>query len=214
MTYSFEKLRIFSKMKLLIIFLCLILSISIFYMIFFIEKDKTIDLKSKSKKQVNEVSSDNNNKSDSNEKIEEFIDKNVLATANNIIFNGRSKDDNPFNIHAKNVQKLSEGDYKIFGIESLISIDYGSLKITSDNALFNKKENEIIFETPTQLFLDDNYLIGDKFKIDLYNKIINANGNIDLRSKNFEVTSDEFQAIDDKQIIRFKGNVRTNISFD
>ncbi|WP_341758628.1 LPS export ABC transporter periplasmic protein LptC [Candidatus Tisiphia endosymbiont of Ditula angustiorana] len=130
----------------------------------------------------------------------------------NSIFKGFNKNLNPYQIQAVQAVRTLGNQYKLEEINATYKIsDNKDLVISAKNGILNENSHMLKLKNDVQFFLGESTLKAQEAQLNLLNKETYSNTGVVLSYKNCKITSNNFSATHDNDIINFKGNVSTVI---
>ncbi|WP_367364701.1 LPS export ABC transporter periplasmic protein LptC [Candidatus Tisiphia endosymbiont of Nedyus quadrimaculatus] len=130
----------------------------------------------------------------------------------NSIFKGFNKNLNPYQIQAVQAVRTLGNQYKLEEINATYKIsDNKDLVISAKNGILNENSHMLKLKNDVQFFLGESTLNAQEAQLNLLNKETYSNTRVVLSYKNCKITSNNFSATHDNDIINFKGNVSTVI---
>ncbi|WP_417905097.1 LPS export ABC transporter periplasmic protein LptC [Candidatus Tisiphia endosymbiont of Micropterix aruncella] len=130
----------------------------------------------------------------------------------NSIFKGFNKNLNPYQIQAVQAVRTLGNQYKLEEINATYKIsDNKDLVISAKNGILNENSHMLKLKNDVQFFLGESRLNAQEAQLNLLNKETYSNTGVVLSYKNCKITSNNFSATHDNDIINFKGNVSTVI---
>lgn len=130
----------------------------------------------------------------------------------NLIFKGFNKHLNPYQIQAVQAVRTLGNQYKLEEINATYKIsDNKDLVISAKNGILNENSHMLKLKNDVQFFLGESTLKAQEAQLNLLNKETYSNTGVVLSYKNCKITSNNFSATHDNDIINFKGNVSTVI---
>ncbi|MDR0773822.1 MAG: LPS export ABC transporter periplasmic protein LptC [Rickettsia sp.] len=139
-------------------------------------------------------------------------DKDYEIKISNSIFKGFNKNLNPYQIQAVQAVRTLGNQYKLEEINATYKInDNKDLVISAKNGILNENSHMLKLKNDVQFFLGESTLKAQEAQLNLLNKETYSNTGVVLSYKNCKITSNNFSATHDNDIINFKGNVSTVI---
>ncbi|WP_341751602.1 MULTISPECIES: LPS export ABC transporter periplasmic protein LptC [unclassified Candidatus Tisiphia] len=139
-------------------------------------------------------------------------DKDYEIKISNSIFKGFNKNLNPYQIQTVQAVRTLGNQYKLEEINATYKInDNKDLVISAKNGILNESSHILKLENDVQFFLGESTLKAQEAQLNLLNKETYSNTGVVLSYKNCKITSNNFSATHDNDIINFKGNVSTVI---
>ena len=160
----------------LLIFVIVLISIFIFYRLYFYDE---VSIKSKKTPQIEQASSDkiNNN------------------TIENLKYNINLNEENSYSISSLSSEIKYENDNEIVNMTKVEAIFLGkdkqAVKIISDFAVYNKLDNQTFFEKNVIIRYQSHSIFSDKMLINLKNDMANIYDNVRYEGPNIELKADQ-----------------------
>lgn len=130
----------------------------------------------------------------------------------NSIFEGVNKYLEPYKITADSAVKTSNNKYKLSQVSAKYHINNKNyLSIISTYGTIYDDNKSIQLSDNVKIFFGNLILNSDNIKINLLNKEVISNSEVDLLYRNSKIIADSFIAKDNGNIIVFTGNVMTKI---
>ena len=160
----------------LLIFVIVLISIFIFYRLYFYDE---VSIKSKKTTQIEQASSDkiNNN------------------TIENLKYNINLNEENSYSISSLSSEIKYENNNEIVNMTKVEAIFLGkdkqAVKIISDFAVYNKLDNQTFFEKNVIIRYQSHSIFSDKMLINLKNDMANIYDSVRYEGPNIELKADQ-----------------------
>jgi LPS export ABC transporter protein LptC len=136
---------------------------------------------------------------------------NYEITLDNTTFKG-TNDESPYTITAQKAIKCDNDIYTLEDLSAIYFIQDNPCNIISDKGEFHQTKNMIYLNGNIKATLQDYILNTDSLELNLTTKEIIGKNKIKIDYKDSEIKANQFR-IENNNIIRFEGNVKTKFNF-
>ncbi|MFK8040326.1 MAG: LPS export ABC transporter periplasmic protein LptC [Rickettsiaceae bacterium] len=130
---------------------------------------------------------------------------------NNSNFSGFDKGSRYYNVNAKSAIKINDNIYKLDDINGQYQLQSEPLLLKANKGIINDSTNLIMLQEFVQLSMKNAMINSKELAIDLINNNIYSNHGVSVKLNNSDIVSDKLEIIQNTDIIKFKGNVKTKI---
>jgi hypothetical protein len=140
--------------------------------------------------------------------------KEFSLSINNPIFEGTSKENFPYKITAKTVNKQNNNIYNLSSINADYKIAHGNLEIVADSGVLDEETKSFSLSNNVKVLFNGLMLISEKIDFDLNSNAVSSNLPVEVNFKNSQIKATSFNCENEGTIINFEGDVVSTFDLD
>jgi hypothetical protein len=141
------------------------------------------------------------------------LPENYTLNINKSVFEGLSNDLSPYTIYAQNVIKNSIEKYLLSSIDGIYVIDGEDVQITAGKGTLYENKKSIMLQDNVEIFFNGILVNSDNIMIDFETRNAKSKNKVEVLFDDSRIEADQFETHDSSKIIKFKGNVNSNLDF-